>query len=119
MKNPRIKLYIGAAMTIAGIYLLLQMVHVTIGMFSLRVGGHRFGFGMVLMPMIISIVWMFADPESMKAKLLALASAVLIITAIISNVHFYMYGVSLFELIMVLILIFGGAGILLNELTQR
>lgn len=40
----------------------------------------------------------------------------MILACIISNIHFSMFGVSLFEFIMVLIMIFGGFGLLIRVL---
>lgn len=116
MKNPLITFLAGLALSVTGLYLLFQMVHVNLGFGGLLLGNHYVSSGIVMIPFIIGIVWIFVNPKSIFAKLLVGIGVLLILACIITNIRFSMVGVSLFELIMVLIMIFGGFGLLIRVL---
>ncbi len=116
MKNPLITFLAGLALSVGGLYLLFQMVHVNLGFGGMFLGNHYVSSGIVMIPFIIAIVWIFVNPKSIFAKILLGAGVLMILACIISNIHFSMIGVSLFEFIMVLIMIFGGFGLLIRVL---
>ena len=111
MKNPLITFLAGLALSVTGLYLLFQMVHVNLGFGGLLLGNHYVSSGIVMIPFIIGIVWIFVNPKSIFAKLLVGIGVLLILACIITNIRFSMVGV-----IMVLIMIFGGFGLLIRVL---
>ena len=109
----------GAAMVVAGGYLLLTRVTV-VG------GGWRFygydSFGLSLVPLLIGIGLLFFNGRSIAGWLLAAAGALIIVVGIIANLHIYFQPSSLFDTLLILTLIAGGIGLVarsLREMPQR
>ena len=95
-KNELLKLLAGMAMLVAGLFIFSQKVIVTSGFFGFgfTLGGIHFGNGLIMVPFIIGIVWMFGSGGSLLSKLFTIASVIL------------------YEWILILVLIFGGAALL-------
>lgn len=66
--------------------------------------------GMTVIPFIIGVVWLFVNPDSFAAKLVAGLGVLIILACIIMSTRFSMIGVSLYEWLLMLVLIFGGGG---------
>lgn len=117
MKNPKNELMqfaAGAVMLAVGLFILSQKVVVSSGWFgyggSIMFSGIRVNSGLIMVPFIIGIVWMFATGASFPSKLFTVLSVILIVASIIMNTSIYMVSVSLYEWVIMLVLIFGGAG---------
>lgn len=117
MKNPKnelLQFVAGAVMLAVGLFILSQKVVVSSGWFgyggSVMFGGIRVNSGLIMVPFIIGIVWMFATGASFPSKLFTVLSVILIVASIIMNTSIYMVSVSLYEWVIMLVLIFGGAG---------
>lgn len=100
---------IGLAMAVAGGYLLTTHVSVTSGYWT--VWGHS-AFGMSLVPFIFGVAILFFNGRSVLGWLLLFAGVVIILTGIIMNLQIYFQSANLFELIVMLVLLFGGIGLL-------
>ncbi len=103
----------GAAMVVAGAYLLLARVSVVGG------GWHLFGynaFGLSLLPLVVGIGGLFYDGRSVWGWLLTGAGAVIILAGIVANLHIYFRPTSLFDTLMMLVLLAGGIGLVLRSL---
>jgi hypothetical protein len=103
----------GAAMVIAGGYLLLTRV-------SVMSGGWRFygynAFGLSLFPLLIGIGVLFYDGRSTLGWLLTTAGALIILVGIVANLHVYFQPTSLFDTLMMLGLLAGGIGLVARSL---
>ena len=64
----------------------------------------------IMIPFIIGIIWMFASGASFASKLFTALSVILIVASIILNTNIYMVSISMYEWVIMLVLIFGGAG---------
>lgn len=108
----------GLAMLVAGLYWLTSRVSVSTSFFggTLALGGFHFNSGMIVVPFIACIVWLFVDPDSFFAKICVGLSVLLIIAAIIMNTHLHMHATSLYEYLIMLIFIFGGGALVLKVL---
>ncbi len=98
----------GAAMVVAGGYLLLTHVTVTSG------GWRFFGysaFGLSLFPLLIGIGVLFFNGRSVAGWLLTAAGALIIVVGIVANLGVYFQPTSLFDTLMILGLITGGIGL--------
>lgn len=114
LKNPKNELMqfvAGIVMLAVGLFIFSQKVVVTSGWFgSMYLGGIRVSSGLVMIPFIAGIVWMFASDGSFASKVFTVLSVILIITSVILTTNIYLTHMSLFEWIVILVLIFGGAG---------
>jgi len=106
----------GAAMVVAGGYLLLTRVTVT------SAGGWRFygydAFGLSLAPLLIGIGMLFFNGRSIAGWLLTAAGALIIVVGIIANLHVYFQPSSLFDTLLILTLIAGGIGFVARSLRE-
>lgn len=103
----------GLAMLVVGLYILAQKVMVTSSFFGgMSLGGLHINNGMVMIPLIIGIVWMFASGGSFASKIFTALGVLLIIASIILSTNITLVRVTLYEWILILVLIFGGVGIL-------
>ncbi len=113
-KNELKQFVAGVVMLVVGLFILSQKVVVSSGWFgyggTMMLGGIRLNSGMIMIPFIIGIIWMFASGASFASKLFTALSVILIIASIVLNTNIYMISVSLYEWVIMLVLIFGGAG---------
>jgi len=107
-------------MTIAGGYLLLTSLHVVNGfgggLFGL--GGFRVTGGMVMIIFVIGIGVVFYDSNRWYGWALAAGSLLALIVGAIASVRFAFDGMSAFDLIVILILLFGGIGLVLRSVKE-
>jgi hypothetical protein len=103
----------GAAMIVAGGYLLLARVTVNSG------GWFFYGynaFGLSLLPLLVGIGMLFYNGRSIAGWLLTGAGALIIFVGIIANLHIYFQPTSLFDTLMMLGLLAGGIGMVARSL---
>jgi hypothetical protein len=109
--------FLGVAMTIGGGYLLLNALRVVHGF-----GGSLFGIGtfnvtggMILIPFIIGVGIIFYDASKWYGWLLAGGALLALIIGAVASVRFSFEGMSAFDLIVILVLLFGGIGLVLRS----
>ncbi len=107
---------IGLAMTIAGAYLFTNWVVVTSSFWTMW--GYN-TFGLSLLPLIFGIGILFFDGKSIVGWILLFIGIVVIFTAIIMNLQIYFQPTSLFNTIAMLILLFGGIGLIVRSLRSH
>lgn len=108
--------FAGAAMVVAGGYLLLARVTVTSGLW------HLFGFnafGLSLVPLLAGIGFLFFDGRSIPGWLLTGAGSVIIVAGILANLSIYFRPTSLFDTLLMLGLIAGGVGLVARSLAAH
>ncbi len=100
-------------MLIAGLFVFSQKVMVTSGFFGygFRIGGIHMGNGLIMVPFIIGVVWMFVTEGNIASKLFTAASILVVILAVIMTTDIRLMHVTLYEWALILVLIFGGAGL--------
>jgi hypothetical protein len=106
----------GAAMVIAGGYLLLTRVSVMSG--GWRVYGYN-AFGLSFLPLLAGIGMLFYNGRSILAWVLTGAGAVIIVAGIVANLHVYFQRTSLFDTVMMLGLVAGGLGLVARSLRDH
>ena len=104
---------IGFVMTVAGGYLLTNQVTVTSGFWNFW--GYN-TFGLSLLPLIFGTGILFFNGKSILGWLLLIAGAVIIFAGIIVNLQIYFHPTSLFNTIIMLILLAGGIGLVARSL---
>ncbi|MDH4308890.1 MAG: hypothetical protein OEX04_15595 [Acidimicrobiia bacterium] len=108
---------LGTAMTIGGLYLLLNALQV-VSWFGGRlfgIGGLGVTSGMIMIPFIIGIVIIFYDAEKWYGWLLAIGSILALIIGAIASVEFRFQRMTAFEFIVILVLLFGGIGLVFRS----
>ena len=107
---------IGALMAVVGAYLLTNQVTVTTGYWQLW--GHN-AFGLSLLPFIIGIAFLFYNGRSVIGWVLTVAGAVIIFAGILTNLDIYFRPTTLFATLLMLVLLFGGIGLVVRSLRPQ
>lgn len=105
----------GLALTIAGGYLLMQQVDVHGGYWAWGDGTRGRSFGLSLIPLLLGVVLLFANGSSMIGKLLVFAGAIVILAGIILNMDIHFRTTSLFNTLMMLVLLMAGIGLIVRS----
>jgi len=105
--------FAGLAMAAGGGYLLTQQVTVTSGFWSFW-GGHTFGLS--LLPLLVGAGLLFFDGRSRAGWLLTGTGSVVILLGILMNLRIYFEPTSLFDTLVMLLLLAGGLGLMARAL---
>jgi hypothetical protein len=116
--------FIGFIMMCSGFYMLLNAIRVTsnFGMGNRLYGfaafGNNFGIttGMIMIPFIFGVGFIFYNSRNPIGWLLAIGSLVSMIFGVISTIQFSFRAMSGFDLVVILVLAAGGLGLFLNSL---
>ena len=109
-RNPLAQFMIGMVMLAAGLYWFMTNVTVST-YFGLQIFHYRMGAGLIVVPFIAGVIWLFLNVDSFGAKLLTVLGVVIILASIISNIRFIFRSTSLYVYLIMLVLIFGGAAL--------
>jgi len=107
---------LGVAMAAGGGYLLTQQVTVTSGYWNLW--GHN-TFGLSLLPLLFGVALLFFDGRSKPGWLLLVAGAAIVLAGILMNLQIYFQSTSLFNTLMMLVLLVGGLGLVARSLRSH
>jgi len=111
-----VEFFVGLGMAIAGAYLLTNQVIVTSSFWSMW--GFN-AFGLSLVPLIFGIGILFFNGKSIVGWLLLFAGVVIIFAGIITNLQIYFQPTSLFNTIMMLVLLAGGIGLVARAIVAH
>ena len=118
---------IGFLMFCAGAYMLLQSIVVT-ETFGFGLGLFHFAFfggpvavttGMVLIPFVLGVGMIFFNARNLLGWALAAGSLVALVAGVIANLRIMLRPMSLFDLLVILVLCVGGAGLFLRSLRDQ
>ena len=104
---------VGLGMAVAGAYILTSRVTVTGGYWSLW--GYN-SFGLSLVPLVFGIGLLFFNGRSKAGWLLLFVGAVVIVTGVLLNLQIYFQPSSLFNTIVMFVLLAGGIGLVARSL---
>lgn len=110
------KFFLGLVMAVAGGYLLTNQVIVTSGFWNF------FGFsafGLSLIPFLFGVGILFFNGSSVLGWLLTIAGVVIIFAGILSHLNIYFRPTSLFNTLVMLVLLVGGIGLLARSLRAQ
>jgi uncharacterized protein len=114
------RFFLGLVMCIAGGYLFLSAIRIThgfiLGRVFFHVGPAPLTGGLILLPLALGVGMIFWNARNPLGWLLALGSLVALCAGVIASIQFSLAGMSLFELLVILVLLCGGAGLLLASL---
>lgn len=106
----------GLVMAVAGGWLLTNQVTVTSGFWA-WFGPHTFGLS--LLPFVVGAGFLFFDGKSVVGWILTLAGATIILIGIVANLRIYFEPTSLFNTLVMLILLAGGIGLMVRGLKSN
>lgn len=107
---------LGLGMSIAGAFLLTNQVVVTSGFWTFW--GYS-AFGLTLVPLMFGIGILFFNGRSILGWLLLFGSMIMIFAGILVNLHIYFQPTSLFNTIIMLVLLAGGVGLIGRAITKH
>ena len=114
---------IGLMMMIAGFYLLLNSIivstHFGLGMRLYGIGGIGITSGMIMIPFIIGVIMIFYNSKNPFGWVLAIGSLLALIAGVLAAAQFRFSAMSAFDLIVILVLSFGGLGFFLRSLKHN
>ena len=108
--------FIGLLMVIVGAYLLTT--HVTVASSFWSMWGYN-TFGLSLLPLITGIGILFFNGKSMVGWILLVVGIVIILTGILMNLQIYFQATSLFNTLVMIILLAGGIGLIARSLKSH
>jgi hypothetical protein len=100
---------IGFAMTCIGAYLLTSQVTVESSYWTFY-GTNT--FGITLLPMLFGIALLFWNGRGIAGWILTVSGALFILSGVIANLHLYFRPATLFNTMVMLILLVGGLGLI-------
>lgn len=114
------RFFIGLVLFATGGYLLLDSIRVHSG-FGFGHGLYNFGgfslsTGILLIPFIIGIVLLFYRAKNPVGWILAAGALVALVFGVLRNLRFSLVPMTVFELVLILVLCFGGLGLFLSSL---
>jgi hypothetical protein len=107
---------IGSVMTCIGGYFLTNQVSVVGSYWSFYGAGT---FGITLVPMLLGVGILFWNGRNVAGWLLTVAGALFILAGVIANMHIYFQPASLFNTLVMLILLVGGLGLIARALSSH
>jgi uncharacterized protein len=107
---------LGFAFAVAGGWLLMNQVVVSGGNWA--IWGYN-SFGLSLLPFILGVGMLFFDGRSVLGWLLVIAGLVIIFAGVIVNLRVYFLSTSLFNTLLMLVLLFGGIGLIARSLRSQ
>lgn len=107
------QLFAGLALLVLGMFLFVSRVSVSTGM-GYRLGGYQLSGGLIVLPLILSLIWLVVKYESIWPKFATGVSLAFIILAIVANTRFYFTNESLFNYLIMLAMIAIGVGLIIK-----
>jgi len=107
---------LGLVMFLIGGYLLFDHVQVYGGFWNWRgIGGYGQSFGITLIPLLFGIGILFVNGKSLVGRLLTAGGFLVIVAGIIANLDIHFQRTSLFNTLVMLVLIVGGIGLIVRS----
>ena len=100
-KNELMQFVAGIIMLVVGLYIFSQKVIVFSGFFSF--GGGRFSSGLIVVPLIIGIVWMFVSGANFASKVFTVLAAIIIIASVVMTTNIHLSAMTLYDWILILL----------------
>ena len=75
--------------------------------------------GIIIIPLIIGIIWLFYNPKSIVAKLITILGGIFIVSSIIMSLRISFTSTTMFDYIIMIVLISSGAGLLLRGFFKK
>ena len=106
----------GVVMAAVGGYLLTNQVQVTTSLWHFWGGT---SFGLTLLPLLVGVGFLFFNGKSVTGWLLAVVGVSIIFAGILMNLDIYFRPTSLFNTLIMLVLLAGGIGLVARSLKPQ
>lgn len=107
---------LGLIMAIAGGYLLFHQVQVNGGYWNWSgLGGTRRSFGITLLPLLLGVGILFVNGKSLAGRFLTFGGALVIVVGVIANLDIHFQQTSLWNTLVMLVLLVGGIGLIVRS----
>ena len=117
--NELLQFFIGVILLGAGLFMLSKRVMVRSGWHVWRIGGFDLSSGTITIPLIIGIIWYFANSKSIFPKIIITLSVVFLVVSIIMSVRISFVTTSMFDYILIFGMAAAGSGLLLKTLFKK
>ncbi|MDW8303520.1 MAG: hypothetical protein RML33_01625 [Acidobacteriota bacterium] len=111
-----LEFFLGLAMTVIGAYLLTNRVVVTTGFWNLW--GYN-TFGLSLLPLTFGVAFLFFNGKSIIGWILVFIGVLIIFVGVLMNLNIYFQPTSLFNTLIMLLLLAGGLGLIARSLVEH
>jgi len=106
----------GLGLAIVGAYLITNQVTVTSGFWHF---GNYNAFGLSLIPLLIGVGLLFFNGRSIPGWILTFTGALIILAGILMNLEIYFRPTTLFNTLLMLVLLAGGIGLVARSLRAQ
>lgn len=113
-KNNGTEFFIGIILLAVGLYILSRKVVVTSGFLGWGFSWFNMSSGLVVIPLIVGIIWWFYKPKSIFPKIVMILGGIFIVVTIIMSVQIRFVATSLFDYLLILVMLASGAGLILR-----
>ena len=118
-ENDLLYFFLGVVLLGAGLFMLSKRVIVHSSWYIWRIGSFDLSSGTVTIPLIIGIIWYFANSKSVFPKIIITLSVIFIVLSIIMSVRINFVTTSLFDYILIIGMAAAGAGLLLRTTFRK
>lgn len=117
--NDPLQFFLGIVLLGAGLFMLSKRVMVHNSWHIWRIGSFDLSSGTVVIPLIIGIIWYFANPKSVIPKIFITLGVIFIVATIIMSVRISFVTTSMFDYILILGMAGAGSGLLLKTVFKK
>jgi hypothetical protein len=107
---------IGLSMAAMGGYLLLNQVQVHGGYFTFWGMPYGTSFGLSLLPILAGVFLLFVNGKSVAGWVLTVAGGAVVLAGILVSLQIHFQPTSLYNTLVILVLLFGGLGLIFRSL---
>ncbi|MFL5728956.1 MAG: hypothetical protein ACJ75J_05650 [Cytophagaceae bacterium] len=118
-----IKFFLGLTLFVTGIYILLSSINVyndfSLGYRFFSVGAFGITTGFIMIPFIFGVGIVFYNYKNPLGWALSIGSVACLIFGVIVSTRFELRAMNAFELISILVMVAGGAGLFISSLKSQ
>ena len=117
--NDPLQFFLGVILLGAGLFMLSKRVMVHNSWHIWRIGTFDLSSGTVIIPLIIGIIWYFANPKSIVSKVIITLGVIFIVATIIMSVRISFMTTSMFDYVLIIGMAAAGSGLLLKTVFKK
>lgn len=117
--NDPLQFFLGVILLGTGLFMLSKRVMVHNSWYIWRIGTFDLSSGTVIIPLIIGIIWYFANPKSIASKVIITLGVIFIVATIIMSVRISFMTTSMFDYVLIIGMAAAGSGLLLKTVFKK